>query len=250
MPDRSERADVFLVSHGYAASRAEAQAAIRAGHVEADGRTVTKAAQKLHAGMNINYEAAHPYVSRGGLKLAAALEHFSLSPQGRVCLDIGASTGGFTQVLLQRGATRVYAVDVGHGQLHPKLAADERVKRVEGLNARDLTSAKVPEPPRAITADVSFISLKLALPAALHLAASDAWAVLLVKPQFEVGPLGVSRRGIVKDDGLREAALADVTGWVKAQGWQVLGAIESPITGGDGNREYLLAAKRAEGIRK
>ena len=250
MPDRSERADVFLVSHGFAASRAEAQAAIRAGNVEADGQTVTKPAQKLHAGMNINYEAPHPYVSRGGIKLAAALDYFTLSPQGRVCLDIGASTGGFTQVLLERGATRVYAVDVGHGQLHPKLASDPRVKRVEGLNARDLTSAKVPEPPRAITADVSFISLKLALPAALHLAAADAWAVLLVKPQFEVGPLGVSRRGIVKDDALREGALADVTGWVKAQGWQVLGSIDSPITGGDGNREYLLAAKRSEGIRK
>jgi 23S rRNA (cytidine1920-2'-O)/16S rRNA (cytidine1409-2'-O)-methyltransferase len=250
MPDRSERADVFLVSHGYAASRAEAQAAIRAGHVDADGQTVTKAAQKLHTGMNINYEPPHPYVSRGGVKLAAALDHFSLSPQGRVCLDIGASTGGFTQVLLERGAARVYAVDVGHGQLHPKLAADPRVKRVEGLNARDLTSAKVPEPPRVITADVSFISLKLALPAALHLASADAWAVLLVKPQFEVGPLGVSRRGIVKDDALREGALADVTGWVKAQGWQVLGSIESPIAGGDGNREYLLAAKRAEPIRK
>ena len=250
MPDRSERADVFLVSHGFAASRAEAQAAIRAGNVEADGQSVTKPAQRLHAGMNISYEAPHPYVSRGGVKLAAALEHFTLSPQGRVCLDVGASTGGFTQVLLERGATRVYAVDVGHGQLHPKLASDARVKRVEGLNARDLTVAKVPEPPRAITADVSFISLKLALPAALHLAAADAWAVLLIKPQFEVGPRGVGRRGVVKDDALREAAVADVTGWVKAQGWQVLGSMESPILGGEGNREYLLAARRAENLRK
>jgi 23S rRNA (cytidine1920-2'-O)/16S rRNA (cytidine1409-2'-O)-methyltransferase len=250
MPDRSERADVFLVSHGFAASRAEAQAAIRAGNVEADGLTITKPAQRLHAGMSINYEPAHPYVSRGGVKLAAALDHFSLSPHGRVCLDVGASTGGFTQVLLERGAARVYAVDVGHGQLHPKLASDPRIKRVEGVNARDLTSAKVPEPPRAITADVSFISLKLALPAALHLAAADAWAVMLIKPQFEVGPRGVGRRGVVKDDALREAALADVTGWVKSQGWQVLGSMESPILGGDGNREYLVAAKRAEGLRK
>jgi 23S rRNA (cytidine1920-2'-O)/16S rRNA (cytidine1409-2'-O)-methyltransferase len=200
--------------------------------------------------MNINYEPAHPYVSRGGIKLSAALDHFSLSPQGRVCLDIGASTGGFTQVLLERGAERVYALDVGHGQLHPKLAADPRVKRVEGLNARDLTAAKIPEPPRALTADVSFISLKLALPPALHLASADSWAVLLIKPQFEVGPRGVGPRGIVKDDALREAALADVTAWVKTQGWQVLGSMESPIMGGDGNREYLLAAKRAEGLRK
>ena len=230
MPDRSERADVFLVSHGFAASRTEAQAAIRAGNVEADGQTVTKPAQRLHAGMNINYEAPHPYVSRGGVKLAAALDHFSLSPQGRICLDLGASTGGFTQVLLERGATRVYAVDVGHGQLHSKLASDLRVKRVEGVNARDLNASKVPEPPRAIVA--------------------DAWAVLLIKPQFEVGPRGVGRRGVVKDEALREAALADVTGWVKAQGWQVLGSMESPLLGGDGNREYLLAAKRAEGLRK
>ena len=250
MPDRSERADVFLVSQGFAASRAEAQAAIRAGNVEADGHPITKPAQRLHKGMNINYEPAHPYVSRGGVKLAAALDHFSLSPQGRVCLDLGASTGGFTQVLLERGATRVYALDVGHGQLHPKIAAEPRVKRIEGVNARELTSARVPEPPRAITADVSFISLKLALPPALHLASTDAWAVLLIKPQFEVGPLGVGRRGIVKDDALREAALADVTGWVKSQGWQVLGSMESPIMGGDGNREYLLAAKHAEPLRK
>ncbi len=250
MPDRTERADVFLVSHGFAASRAEAQAAIRAGNVEADGHKVTKPAQRLHASMNISYEPAHPYVSRGGVKLAAALDHFSLSPQGRLCLDIGASTGGFTQVLLERGATRVYAVDVGHGQLHPRISSDPRVKRVEGMNARDLTAAKVPEPPQVITADVSFISLKLAVPPALHLASPDAWAVLLVKPQFEVGPLGVSRRGIVKDDDLREAALADVTAWVKSQGWQVLGSMDSPIPGGEGNREYLLAAKRAEPIRK
>jgi 23S rRNA (cytidine1920-2'-O)/16S rRNA (cytidine1409-2'-O)-methyltransferase len=245
MPDRSARADVFLVSHGFAATRAEAQAAIRAGNVEADGEAVTKPSQKLHEGMNIRYGPAHPYVSRGGVKLTAALDAFSLSPKDRVCLDIGASTGGFTQVLLERGATRVYAVDVGHGQLHPKLASDPRVRRIEGLNARDLTSAIIPEPPRAITADVSFISLKLALPPALHLAANDAWAVLLVKPQFEVGPRGVSKGGIVKDEGLRDAALADVTAWVKAQGWQVLGAIDSPISGADGNKEYLLAAQRA-----
>lgn len=250
MPDRSERADTFLVAHGFAASRAEAQAAIRAGNVKAEGQIVTKAAQKLHEGMKINYQPAHPYVSRGGVKLAAGLDHFALSPEGRVCLDIGASTGGFTQVLLERGAARVYAVDVGHSQLHAKLASDGRVTRLDGMNARDLTAAKIPEPPRAITADVSFIGLKLALPPALHLASADAWAVLLVKPQFEVGPRGVSRGGIVKDDGLREASLAELTAWIKTQGWQVLGSMDSPIPGGDGNREYLLAAKRGEGLRK
>ena len=250
MPDRSERADVFLVSHGFAASRTEAQAAIKAGGVEADGQKITKAAQKLSDGMRISYEPAHPYVSRGGVKLAAALDHFHLSPEGRVCLDIGASTGGFTQVLLERGPARVYAVDVGHGQLHRKIASDPRVTRIDGLNARDLSPAHIPEPPRAIAADVSFISLKLALAPALQLAASDAWAVLLVKPQFELGPRGVSRSGLVRDDSLRESALQNVTAWVKAQGWQVLGSIESPIAGGEGNREYLLAAQRAEGLRK
>jgi 23S rRNA (cytidine1920-2'-O)/16S rRNA (cytidine1409-2'-O)-methyltransferase len=200
--------------------------------------------------MNILYRAAHPYVSRGGVKLAAALDHFALSPEGRVCLDVGASTGGFTQVLLERGASHVYAVDVGHGQLHPKLASDERVTQLDGMNARDLDPATIVNPPRAITADVSFISLKVALVPALQLASADAWAVLLVKPQFEVGPRGVSRGGIVKDDSLREGAVADISAWIKAAGWQVLDVMDSPIAGGDGNREYLLAAKRAEGMRK
>ena len=250
MPDQSERADVFLVSHGFAASRAEAQAAIEAGRVEADGQKITKSAQKLREGMTIQYEPAHPYVSRGGVKLAAALDHFALSPEGRVCLDIGASTGGFTQVLLERGATRVYAIDVGHAQLHAKLRSDPRVIALDGLNARDLTAAKVPQAPQAITADVSFISLKLALPPALHLAGRDAWAVLLVKPQFELGPRGPSKGGIVRDASLRESAVAEINGWMKAQAWQVVGTIDSPITGGEGNREYLLAAKRAEPQRR
>jgi 23S rRNA (cytidine1920-2'-O)/16S rRNA (cytidine1409-2'-O)-methyltransferase len=244
MADLSERADVFLVSHGFATSRAEAQAAIRAGRVEANGQTVIKAAQKLAAGMNIHYETAHPYVSRGGVKLAAALDHFDLSPEGRICLDVGASTGGFTQVLLERGALRVYAIDVGHRQLHHKIAADPRVTSKEGLNARELSRAHVLEPAQVIVADVSFISLKQALPAALQLAARDAWAVLLVKPQFELGRWGAPASGVVKDEAARERALADVTSWVKAQNWQVIGSMESPITGGDGNREYLLAAKR------
>jgi 23S rRNA (cytidine1920-2'-O)/16S rRNA (cytidine1409-2'-O)-methyltransferase len=250
MSDKNERADVFLVHQGFAASRNEAQAAIRAGHVEADGEKVERAAQKLTAGMDIRYQPPHPYVSRGGVKLAAALDRFQLSPEGRIAVDIGASTGGFTQVLLERGATKVYAVDVGHGQLHSKIASDPRVVRVEGMNARDLTSTKVTEPSRAITADVSFISLKLALPPALNLAARDAWAVILVKPQFEVGRWGTSRRGIVKDEALRESALAEITAWVQAQGWEVTGTMDSPISGGDGNQEYLLAAHRGEGMRK
>lgn len=240
--DRSERADVFLVSHGFAASRAEAQAAIRAGLVEADGHKILKSAQRLSESMSIRYQPAHPYVSRGGVKLAAALDRFELSPSGRVCLDIGASTGGFTQVLLERGARHVYAVDVGHGQLHRSISMDRRVTAMEGVNARDLTPSQIPEPPQAIVADVSFISLKLALPAAFGLASRDAWAVLLVKPQFELGRWGAPRSGIVRDDAAREAALADVTAWVKAQGWQVIDSMESPIAGGDGNREFLIHA--------
>jgi len=250
MPDESKRADVFLVNQGLAATRSEAQAAIRAGRVAADGEQIKKAAQKLQSNMSISYQPAHPYVSRGGVKLAAALDHFALSPETRICLDIGASTGGFTQVLLERRASRVYAVDVGHGQLHAKIKADRRVIPLEGLNARELTSAKVPEPPQAIVADVSFISLKQALPPALALASRDAWAVLLVKPQFELGRWGTSRAGIVKDKSLRETALAEVTDWVKGQGWHVIGSMDSPITGGDGNQEYLLAAARGEAPKK
>jgi len=215
-----------------------------------DGQPITKAAQKLSVSMNISYKPAHPYVSRGALKLSAALDNFGISPQGKVCLDIGASTGGFTQVLLERGARRVYAVDVGHGQLHAKIAADPHVTKLEGVNARDLTSALIPEPPQLIVADVSFISLKLALPQALTLSGRDCWAVLLVKPQFEIGRWGTMRRGVVKDDSVREAALSEVTAWVKAQGWQVSGTMDSPIPGGEGNREYLLAAKKLEPSRK
>jgi len=250
MPDESKRADIFLVSRGFAATRSEAQAAIRAGHVAADGEQVTKAAQKLQSHMNITYQPAHPYVSRGGVKLAAALDHFGLSPETRVCLDIGASTGGFTQVLLERKASRVYAVDVGHGQLHAKIKADRRVISLEGVNARDLTRAKVPESPQAIVADVSFISLKQALPSALTLASRDAWAVFLVKPQFELGRWGTPRSGVVKDKSARETVLAELTEWVKGQGWHVIGSMESPITGGDGNKEYLLAAGRGEASKK
>jgi 23S rRNA (cytidine1920-2'-O)/16S rRNA (cytidine1409-2'-O)-methyltransferase len=244
MPDQTERADVFLVRNGFAASRAEAQEAIRAGGVEADGQKVTKAAQMLRGTMNISYRAAHPYVSRGGVKLAAALDQFALSPEGRVALDIGASTGGFTEVLLLRGVKRVYAVDVGHGQLHARIAADRRVVAIEGLNARDLSAARIPEPPQIITADVSFISLKLALPAAFGLASRDCWAVLLVKPQFELGRWGVPGSGVVRDEAARVSALAEVTNWVETKDWKVLGSMESPITGGDGNHEYLLVARK------
>jgi 23S rRNA (cytidine1920-2'-O)/16S rRNA (cytidine1409-2'-O)-methyltransferase len=238
------RADVFLVELGYARSRSEAQAAIRLGHVRADGVLVAKASQSLAPGMTIAYEPPHPFVSRGGVKLKAALAHFALSAAGRVCLDLGASTGGFTQVLLEGGAARVHAVDVGRGQMDEALAKDPRVIRHEGLNARELSPANVPEPVGAVTADLSFISLELALPPALSLAAPDAWLVALVKPQFEVGRAAVGKGGVVRDAAAREAAVAKIADFVTKGGWQVLGHIESPITGSDGNVEYLLAARK------
>ena len=237
------RADVFLVENGYARSRSEAQAAIRSGLVRVDGALVGKPSQTVPVGAAIEYRKPHPFVSRGGVKLAAALDHFGLSPDGRVCLDLGASTGGFTQILLQRNAARIFAVDVGHGQMNAELARDPRVIVRDGVNARDLNRRDFPDGITALTADLSFISLKLALPAALSPASEGAWAILLVKPQFEVGRGGIGKGGIVRDKAAREAVPAAIADYVATQsGWRVLGHIESPIAGGDGNVEYLLAA--------
>ena len=242
----SLRADVFLVEHGYAKSRTEAQSAIRMGRVRADGDVIVRPSQALKPNAAIVYEKPHPYVSRGALKLLAALDKFNLSPEGLVCLDIGASTGGFTELLLERGAARVYAIDVGHGQLAPKLKRDARVISREGVNARDLDAEKVPETPHAIVADVSFIGLRLALPPALAMAASGTWLVALVKPQFEVGRFAVGKGGIVRDADAQDAALSDLTKWLAAQsGWTVIGNMASPIDGADGNREFLLVAQKA-----
>ncbi|GAA0530723.1 23S rRNA (cytidine1920-2'-O)/16S rRNA (cytidine1409-2'-O)-methyltransferase [Rhizomicrobium palustre] len=238
------RADVFLVEKGFAASRSEAQAAIRAGTVTANGARVMKPSQLLGDEVEIAYVKAHPYVSRGALKLLAALDHFELSPEGLVCLDIGASTGGFTEVLLERGAHRVYAVDVGHGQLRQKLVNDERVVSLEGTDARNLTAAQIPEPPQVLVADVSFISLKLALPAALSLA-RNAFLVALVKPQFEAGRAAVGKGGIVKDEAAQNAAVQEVVKLLEKRHWSILGVIDSPIEGGDGNREFLVVARQA-----
>lgn len=245
-PSGGNRADLFLVDHGYAASRAEAQAAIRAGHVRADGNPLTRPAQMLHDGQTIEFAKEHPYVSRGALKLIAALDRFGYSPKDRLCLDIGASTGGFTQVLLERGALRVFAIDVGHGQLNQTLAADPRVQAFEGINARELSTDIVTEAPEAIVIDVSFISLKLALPRALEMAAKNAWLIALVKPQFEAGREHVGKGGIVRDPAAQQAALDVVVQWLAAeQGWRVAGTMDSPIAGGDGNREFLLAAAKS-----
>jgi 23S rRNA (cytidine1920-2'-O)/16S rRNA (cytidine1409-2'-O)-methyltransferase len=242
---RGQRADVFLVERGFAQSRAEAQAAIGAGHVFAGGKAVTKPAQRIVETAQVDYTPAHPYVSRGALKLISALDRFGVSPAGLVCLDIGASTGGFTEVLLERGAAKVFAVDVGHGQLHAKLANDPRVVSLEGVNARELTREMFSPPPQLIAADVSFISLKLVLPAAMVLAAPGAWLIALVKPQFEVGRERIGKGGIVNNEGHRLAALEEIeTGLARDRGWRVEGSMESPISGGDGNREYLVAARK------
>lgn len=240
------RADVFLVEHGYAKSRTEAQSAIRSGRVRINGQIVHKPSFQMAPNASVEYIQPHPYVSRGALKLVAALDHFDLSPSGLVCLDIGSSTGGFTEILLERGARRVYAIDVGHGQLAAKLKRDARVTTREGVNARDLGATHVPEPPQAVVADVSFIGLKLALPPALAMASPGAWLVALVKPQFEVGRYAVGKGGVVKDAEAQQAAVGDIANWLGGvSGWKVLGCIESPIEGGDGNREFLLAATKA-----
>jgi 23S rRNA (cytidine1920-2'-O)/16S rRNA (cytidine1409-2'-O)-methyltransferase len=238
-----KRADLMLVERGLFASRARAQEAIAAGLVVADGEPVRKASQTLGAEARIEAKPAHPWASRGGVKLAAALEAFALDPAGLPCLDLGASTGGFTDVLLARGARSVVAVDVGHGQFDPRLAADPRVRSLEGRDARSLTPADLGEPPQAIVCDVSFISQTLVLPAALRLAAQRAWLATLVKPQFEVGPARLVK-GLVKDEAALREACESVRDCVASLGWTVLGIRPSPILGGEGAREYLLAARR------
>ena len=239
------RADVFLVQHGFAESRTEAQAAIHAGKVKADGRQITKPSQLISEDASISYEKAHPYVSRGALKLIAALDQFGLSPAERICVDVGSSTGGFTEVLLARGAFKVYAVDVGHGQLHRKLVNDPRVVQREGVNARDLSQHQIPEPIDAITIDVSFIGLRLVFPPVMKLVRSGAWMVALIKPQFEAGQEWISKRGVVRSYNIHTEIVQGVARFLGSQsGWSLLGTMESPVQGGDGNREFLVAAQR------
>ena len=186
----------------------------------------------------------HPWVSRGGIKLAHALDHFHIDVTGAVALDIGASTGGFTDVLLTRGAARVYAVDVGHGQLAWKLRQDPRVVVLERVNARHLTAQDIPEPPDLVVCDASFIGLQVVLPAALALAKPSARLVALIKPQFEVGPANVGKRGVVSDPALHRDVCARIAQWLGQAGWTVEGIAESPITGPEGNVEFLIYASR------
>lgn len=242
----SQRLDLALVARGLVATRAKARDLIARGKVQVDGEIAHKPAMGVREAQTIKVdEQAAAQVSRGAVKLAAALEQFELATAERMALDIGASTGGFTQVLLERGATRVYAVDVGKGQLHPSLHNDPRVIALEECDVRALDRQRVPEAVDAIVADVSFISLSKALPAALRLAARGCWLVALVKPQFEVGRDGIGKGGVVRDVALREKALADVRDWISAQDWTIVGDMPSPIEGGSGNVEFLLAAVKS-----
>jgi 23S rRNA (cytidine1920-2'-O)/16S rRNA (cytidine1409-2'-O)-methyltransferase len=240
------RADQLLVDRGLAESRTRAQALILAGKVFSLDHRVAKAGDLLadEAPLQVRGQD-HPWVSRGGLKLDHALRHFGLSPAGRVCLDIGASTGGFTDVLLVHGATRVHAVDVGHGQLAWRLRTDPRVAVHEKTNARYLNAAAVPDPIGALVCDASFIGLATLLPAPLALCVPDAWAVALIKPQFEAGPSAVGRKGVVRDSAVHDAVCERIRAWwTRLAGWHVLGITDSPITGPEGNKEFLIAAVR------
>jgi len=241
-----KRLDVALVERGLVPSRSRARDLIKYGKVLVDQQVCSKASTEIGARERLALAPGTvSAVSRGAVKLGAALAAFGFDPQGRTALDVGASTGGFTQVLITRGASKVYAVDVGRSQLHASLKADPRVVSMEECDARRLTSALIPEPVSAIVADVSFISLPKALGPALALAAPGAWLVALIKPQFEVGRARIGKGGIVRDPAARQAAVEDVTGWMVGQdGWRLAGVIPSPIEGGSGNEEFLLGAVR------
>jgi 23S rRNA (cytidine1920-2'-O)/16S rRNA (cytidine1409-2'-O)-methyltransferase len=242
-----QRVDLALVERGLAESRARAQALVMAGVVFSGERKLDKPGTLIAGDAPLDVRGRdHPWVSRGGVKLAHGLAHFGIAVRDRVALDIGASTGGFTDVLLQAGARRVYAVDVGHGQLAWPLRQDPRVVVLERTNARHLTAAEIPEPVDVITCDASFIGLETVLPAALALAAPGADLIALIKPQFEVGPAHVGKGGVVRDPLLHAEVCDRVAGWLGAQdGWMVRGTVESPIRGPEGNVEFLIAAHRS-----
>jgi len=242
------RLDQFLVEHGFFASRARAQEAIKAGHICINGEPAAKPSQTPPPGAEISVRGeVHPYVSRGGVKLDAALRMYEIDARGKICLDLGASTGGFCDVLLRAGAAKIYAVDVGRGQLHEKISADARIINLEKTHAKELSPALIPDPIDIIVCDVSFISLKKALPPALALAGPKARLAALIKPQFEVGRAQIGKGGIVKPgDANSYGVTADISQWLDDQpGWKSLGCYTSPITGGDGNKEFLIGAVKS-----
>jgi 23S rRNA (cytidine1920-2'-O)/16S rRNA (cytidine1409-2'-O)-methyltransferase len=240
---KRDRADRLLVARGLFESRTRAQAAIAAGQVTADGSLVLKPSDQISSSAAIAADPAHPYVSRGGVKLAAALESFSLDITGRVCLDVGASTGGFTEVLLARRARHVFAVDVGRGQLHARLRNREQVTSIEQTDIRNLNPSRLFELPDLAAIDVSFISLKLVLPRVSGLLKPSATLLALIKPQFEAGRRHV-KKGIVRDVGVQAEICDDIDRLLTDLGWRVGGRIPSPILGGDGNREFFIEAQR------
>ncbi len=243
------RLDLYLTEHTLAPTRSKAQALIEAGKVTVDNQVIIKVSHKVNDESVVEVtELDHPWVSRGGLKLAGALESFSINPKDKIAIDVGASTGGFTDVLLARGAVKVYAVDVGHGQLHETLQRDPRVINLEKTNARTLDAALIPDAPELIVCDASFISLKLVLPAVMALAQVGAQLVALIKPQFEAGREHVSKSGVVKDTKIHAKICDDITSWLEHdRGWSVKGLVESPITGPAGNHEFLVwAVKRGD----
>lgn len=242
---KRERLDLLLVERGLAETRTKAQAMILAGQIVVADQRVDKPGTRVDIEAEIRLKGeALPYVSRGGLKLKAALDAFQLKPQGAVCADIGASTGGFTDCLLQEGAVRVHAIDVGIAQLHQKLRADPRVISKERVNARQLTDEDLPEDVDALVIDVSFISLKLVLPSVLARLKAGGWLIALVKPQFEVGREHVAKGGVVKDTQARAAAIAAIRDFVIAQGLELVGLIDCPVPGPAGNVEALLGARK------
>ena len=243
------RLDTLLVTRGFFESRARATAAIKAGHVKVNGQVVTRTAHATEEEADINVSGAdHNFVSRGGLKLAHGLDAFGYNPEGKCAIDLGASTGGFTDVLLKRGAAHVYAVDVGHDQLHPDLRGHPCVTNLEGVNARGLTRDQIglraKHPLNCLVCDVSFIRLSLVLPPAMSLLVSGGWMVALIKPQFEVAKSDVGQGGIVRDPALHRTACCRVEDWLAGlAGWTVLGTEQSPIKGAEGNIEFLIAAR-------
>jgi 23S rRNA (cytidine1920-2'-O)/16S rRNA (cytidine1409-2'-O)-methyltransferase len=240
-----QRADQLLVERGLVETRSRAQALILAGKVFSGERRIAKAGDLLTDGTPLEVRGQdHPWVSRGGVKLAHGLAHFGYDPTGRICLDVGASTGGFTDVLLAHGATKVHAVDVGHGQLAWKLRQDSRVIVREKTNARYLDATVVPDPIGALVCDASFIGLATVLPAPLALCVPGAWAIVLIKPQFEAPGAAAKGKGVIRDPAVHQEVCARIVDWLGSlAGWIVDGVVESPITGPEGNREFLLGAR-------
>jgi 23S rRNA (cytidine1920-2'-O)/16S rRNA (cytidine1409-2'-O)-methyltransferase len=242
---KKQRADQLLLSLGLFDSRAKAQVAIMAGLVSADGEIIRKPSQDISVNAKILAQSPHPYVSRGGVKLAHAIQHFNISAANKTCLDVGASTGGFCDVLLRDGAKHIYAVDTGREQFHYSLRTHPKITLMEAQDVRNLTMTQIPKPVELVVIDVSFISLSLVLPAALQFCASNADVIALIKPQFEVGKANIGKGGIVKDETLYESVFTRITAQLNELGWQPIEIIASPVTGGDGNREFLIAAKKS-----